>query len=252
MSAPDSNKKPAGGEPSKEHFPSKYVDDIAKISTCGNYFSPVWQDAINRIGKIEYMLDVGCGNGIFSSEAKRLSGCELHGVDGSEYAIQQARNIGFESLALVTDFNTDRLPFADAHFDFCLCKDLLEHLLRPDFVLGEIYRVLKPGGHLLVHVPNHFPLYGRLKFLCTNDIDTFHYFPGATRWDFPHIRFYTFESLLALVTLKGFRVISNLSHHFSAIPYGRYLLPFPAMRRWITGKYPSQFAEGLTLLVQKP
>jgi SAM-dependent methyltransferase len=235
----------------QDHFPAKFIDDIAKVGTDANYFSPVWQEAIGTTGGFERMLDIGCGNGIFAAEAKARTGCKLYGVDGSDYALQQAKGIGFEALSLIRDFNVDPLPFESEQFDFCLCKDLLEHLIRPDFVLKEANRVLKPGGYLLVHVPNHFTLHGRIKFLFDNDIDTYRYFPGAKRWDFPHIRFFTHQSMVELLGLKGFRVAHDLSHHFAAIPYGRYLLPFSGMRRKLVNRFPSQFAEGFTFLAQK-
>ena len=206
-----------------EHFPQKYIDDISKISDQVNYFSPIWEDVLGRIDNFKNMLDIGCGNGVFSSEARRRTGCALHGVDGSNYALQQAKSRGFESLSLVSDFNVDPLPFEPEQFDFCLCKDLLEHLLRPEFVLREIHRVLRPGGNLLVHVPNHFPLEGRIRFLFHNNIDTYNYFPESKRWDFPHIRFFTHESFTELLELNGFRIVLNLNGHFPAIPYGRFL-----------------------------
>lgn len=245
------NPRQPNQELTQEHFSAKYIDDIAKINAERNYFSPVWQDVLQKLNGFESMLDIGCGNGVFAAEAKRRTGCKLYGVDGSDYALQQARGVGFESLSLIADFNSDVLPFAPAHFEFCLCKDLLEHLLRPDFVLEEARRVLKPNGHLLVHVPNHFSLHGRIRFLCNNDIDTYHYFPGAQRWDFPHIRFFTYENLVKLLRLKGFQIVLNLSYHFPALHYGRYFLPFLTLRRWVIGKYPSQFAEGFTLLMKK-
>lgn len=197
------------------------------------------------------MLDIGCGNGIFAAEAKARTGCKLHGVDGSDYALQQAKGIGFETLSLISDFNVDPLPFEPGQFDFCLCKDLLEHLVRPDFVLKEANRVLKRGGYLLVHVPNHFTLYGRIKFLLDNDIDTYRYFPGAKRWDFPHIRFFTHESMVELLGLEGFQITHDLSHHFSAMPYGRFLIPFSGIRRKLVNRFPSQLAEGFTFLAKK-
>lgn len=235
----------------KEHFSAKYIDDIAKINTGLNYFSPIWEDVVHKLNGFESMLDIGCGNGVFAAEAKRRTGCKLYGVDGSDYALHQAQGVGFEALSLITDFNSDALPFAAAQFDFCLCKDLLEHLLRPDFVLEEANRVLKPNGYLLAHVPNHFSLHGRVKFLFQNDLDTYQYFPGAKRWNYPHIRFFTHESFVELLSLKGFQVVADLSHHFPALPYGRYLLPSRTLRRWMIGKYPSQFAEGFTLLTEK-
>lgn len=195
------------------------------------------------------MLDIGCGNGIFAAEAKAMTSCKLYGVDGSDYAIQQAREFGFESLSLIKDFNVDALPFEEGQFDFCLCKDLLEHLLWPNFVLKEAHRVLKPGGFLLVHVPNHFTLHGRIRFLFNNDIDTYGYFPEAKRWDFPHIRFFTHESMVELLGLEGFEVAGDLSYHFAAIPLGR-IIP-RSLRKILVNRFPSQFAEGFTFLARK-
>jgi SAM-dependent methyltransferase len=234
-----------------ERFSKKYIDDIAQVNLQSNYYSPVWQDVVAYTGDFNSMLDIGCGNGVFSSEAKVRTSCRLYGVDGSEYALQQAEKIGFERLALIGDFNQDTLPFDSEQFDFCFCKDLLEHLVSPDFLLREAHRVLKPNGYLLVHVPNHFTLYGRIKFLFDNDIDTYGYFPESDRWNFPHIRFFTHESFVQLLKLQGFDVVLDLSHHFFAIPYGRYLVPFKKWRSWLSSKYPSQFAEGFTFLVKK-
>jgi len=234
-----------------EHFPEKYFDDIAQINPDNNYFSPVWDAALKEVGEIHTMLDVGCGNGIFSAKAKRKTGCRLVGVDGSHYALKEAKVRGFDQLAPINDFNTDPLPFTEAEFDFCLCKDLLEHLLKPDFMLSQIHRVLKSRGYLLVHVPNHFTLYGRLKFLFTNDIDTYRYFEDANRWDFPHIRFFTHDSLIKLLGSLDFTIIRDLSHHFPALPYGRYWLPLPSLREQLIRRHPAQFAEGFTFLARK-
>lgn len=235
----------------REHFSSQYIDDIARVAVDENYFSPVWQDVLAITGRIHRLLDIGCGTGVFAQPAKKKTGCELHGVDGSSYALEQASLQGFSSLSLISDFNVDKLPFSEQQFDFCLCKDLLEHLLCPDKLLEEAYRVLCTDGWLLVHVPNHFTLQGRLRFLFSNDLDTYRYFPGAKRWDFPHIRFFTYESLLELIELKGFKLIKNLSHHFPAIPFGRFWAPIASAKKFMARTNPTQFAEGITLLVKK-
>lgn len=235
----------------QEHFSTKFIDDIAQVNADSNYFSPVWETVIAKTGSFGSLLDIGCGTGVFAAEARKKAGCKLYGVDGSEYALEKAKKVGFESLARIDDFNINVLPFPAQQFDFCLCKDLLEHLLRPNFILKEAHRVLKSKGFLLVHVPNHFSLHGRIKFLFNNNIDTYHYFPGAKRWDFPHIRFFTYESMAELLSTEGFQIVQNLSHHFSAIPYGRYLLPSSSVRRKLVNRFPSQLAEGFTCLAQK-
>mgnify|MGYP003967951177 FL=1 len=66
----------------------------------------------------------------------------------------------------------------------------------------------------MIHVPNHFPIKGRLKLLFNNDIDPLGFFPDSKRWNFPHIRFFTRESLIELMSIEGFKVEKELSHHF--------------------------------------
>jgi SAM-dependent methyltransferase len=49
--------------------------------------------------------------------------------------------------------SAEQLPIADAAVDSILCTQVLEHLRRPERAVAEMYRVLKPGGHCLVTVP---------------------------------------------------------------------------------------------------
>jgi SAM-dependent methyltransferase len=53
----------------------------------------------------------------------------------------------------------DALPLADASFDAVLCTQVLEHVSDPVGVLGELLRVLRPGGHLWLTVPLTWPLH---------------------------------------------------------------------------------------------
>jgi ubiquinone/menaquinone biosynthesis C-methylase UbiE len=59
------------------------------------------------------------------------------------------------------------LPFPDATFDRALCLDVLEHLTFDEQprALAELFRVLKPGGALLVSIPNLAHLQSRVHFL---------------------------------------------------------------------------------------
>ncbi len=53
-----------------------------------------------------------------------------------------------------------RMPLADASIDVVLCTQVLEHIPDPVAVIGEIRRVLKAGGTLLLSVPSIFPQHG--------------------------------------------------------------------------------------------
>ncbi len=48
----------------------------------------------------------------------------------------------------------DAIPYRDALFDLLLCYDVIEHLARPAQTFAEFWRVLKPGGLLVVKTPN--------------------------------------------------------------------------------------------------
>jgi SAM-dependent methyltransferase len=52
------------------------------------------------------------------------------------------------------------LPFATAAFDGVLCRAVLEHVREPQQVVGEIRRVLRPGGFVLASAPFAFPYHG--------------------------------------------------------------------------------------------
>lgn len=232
----------------KEHFDNKFFDDIdEKIGD--NYFSPILDLVFNQI-KVSNVCDIGCGNGIFTADLKQKFDCNLTGIDSNKYALEQAGKLNFDQLIQVGDFTKDRLPIDDSSIDLVICKDVLEHLMDPLFLTNEISRILKPGGYFLVHVPNHFPIFGRLKFLITNNIDTFSYFPKSNRYDFPHIRFFTLSSMKELLDISGFSVVDNMSFFFFKLPILGRILPIK-IKKIISNASTDNFSEGLTLLTQK-
>lgn len=91
------------------------------------------------------LLDFGCGSKPYKSLFSR---CKSYtGVD--------FENTGHEhSNELIDVFYDGRqLPFEDDSFDVILCTEVLEHLFTPSVLLGELARVLKPGGKLFLTCP---------------------------------------------------------------------------------------------------
>ena len=153
-----------------KNFPNRLIDQIVALPE-ENYFTPVIKDVFESIPKPEKVCDVGCGNGVYTIGIKSLTDCELVGVDASSHALSKSLELGFDRVMLVEDFCNQRLPFEDKVFDLIICKDVLEHLYNPEVLVSEMNRVLKGGGYCLLHVPNHFPLIGRLRLLFFNTID---------------------------------------------------------------------------------
>ncbi len=232
-------------------FPNKYIDMIEE-ELSNSYFIPVWEDVLKEV-KPKVLVDVGCGSGIFSEYLLKEHGCSIVGIDGNQYALEKAKKKGFQKTFLVNDFSNDRLPLESCRYEFVLNKDVLEHLLDPMFLLYEINRILKVNGMLLVHIPYHFPLYGRLKFLINSNLDPYGYCLGTKPWEYQHIRFFTYESFIEMLSIAGFTVIKDLSYHFYSVPFIKKL-PKSLRKKIImmlTKRYPSQFCCGFTVLVKK-
>jgi SAM-dependent methyltransferase len=90
------------------------------------------------------VLDIGCGVKPYRA---LFPGPEYIGVE-----IPIASRYGSRKLADVY-YDGHVLPFPDASFDVVLSSQVLEHVFDPTEFLGEIYRVLRPGGHFLLSTP---------------------------------------------------------------------------------------------------
>jgi ubiquinone/menaquinone biosynthesis C-methylase UbiE len=102
------------------------------------------------------LLDVGCGTGTLTLEAKRRCGAEgsVHGLDVSPQMIARARAKAVDAGLDVTleVASADALPLADESCDIVLCSLALHHLRRNQRrkAVAEMQRVLAPGGCLVI------------------------------------------------------------------------------------------------------
>jgi SAM-dependent methyltransferase len=89
------------------------------------------------------LLDVGCGRKPYE---RYFHVDEYVGLDIDS---ERSRSVG------VADYFYDghRFPFGDATFDAILCNQVLEHVFNPDEFLGEMHRVLRRGGGVVLTIP---------------------------------------------------------------------------------------------------
>lgn len=113
------------------------------------------------------VLDVGCGPGITVNHlvAQR---CRFYGVDLSEEMIDECRQeFGHLPLTHFLVGRVERIEFPNSFFDAVICMGVLEYLEDDAPAVQEIARVLKPGGTLIVTLPNRvspFRLWRRWVF----------------------------------------------------------------------------------------
>jgi SAM-dependent methyltransferase len=144
-------------------------------------------------------LELGCGYGyLLFPLGKLVPNIHWTGVEHplrphfQKAAFQQA--VREEKCALVgADFVHEPLPFADSHFSVITFSETLEHLPveRLGFILGEMGRVLRPGGILIISSPNQASLENRIRLFKGASILDIPNRSAYAKGTFGHIRVYT-------------------------------------------------------------
>lgn len=100
------------------------------------------------------VLELGCGSGGYALHLAERVGCRLVGLDINAPGIRNANQLALErGLASQARFEqcdvSNNLPFEDKAFDAIFSNDALCHIRGRSVVLGEMFRILKPGGRML-------------------------------------------------------------------------------------------------------
>jgi|SRR5579884_152974 len=156
---------------------------------------------IEHLPKSLSVLDVGCGSGVHGAELKRIHNHCVTGVDLSAVSIAKAATR--IDHAYVADVTRPReYPFAERdRFDLLVFSDILEHLPNPTEVLAGHLFLLKPGGRVIVSLPNVAIWNVRLGLL----LGRFDYSETGTM-DRTHLRFFTWRSTRAMFESAGLNV----------------------------------------------
>jgi 2-polyprenyl-3-methyl-5-hydroxy-6-metoxy-1,4-benzoquinol methylase len=132
-------------------------------------------DLIPRGGRL---LDVGCACG-FLLVAARERGFQVQGIEPSDWAAAYARR---EFALDVWHGNLQTVPLEPDSFDAVVLADTIEHLPNPRAALAKLYRLLKPGGRLLLLTPDVGSVVARVAGVHWWGLldDHYHYFSRRT------------------------------------------------------------------------
>jgi SAM-dependent methyltransferase len=195
--------------------------DVRAVRGCPSYVWRAGQE--RRLGMVQRwadptgkrVLDVGCGVGMYTATFARLTR-HVFGVEVEAERALEAR----ERAAGVARSVGEHLPFADACFDLVFSHEVLEHVEDDRRCAVEMVRVTRPGGRIVVFVPNRlYPFEthgvywrGRYRF---GNVPLVNYLPDVLRNRLaPHVRAYTARSLRRLFAGLPVRVV----HHACIYP----------------------------------
>ncbi len=124
----------------------------------------------------------------------------------------------------------EHLPYEDGKFDKIMCGEVIEHVYDKDVALGELLRILKPGGELVISVPNlnaDGTWWGRLlrtfKLRSFVSLETYSQEELMRHGD-AHVREFTGESLAEWLKSRGLTINKISSVSYLDGPYGDILL----------------------------
>lgn len=106
----------------------------------------------NRVPKKAHIVDVGCGCGNVLSKLQSWGYKNAAGIDVSTTALEFCREMGLKNVFLSQE---NKLPFKNESIDVAVCLDVLEHIKNDSGYLGELWRILKPNGRIIMMVPAH-------------------------------------------------------------------------------------------------
>ena len=177
----------------------------ANAAAQGSYFSKQYGRAILSLvrGQVRLagpVVDLGCGPGYFLEDLLR-NGLACKGIDSSAEAVAsvQARLRGRPGFLGAAVGRLDRIPLEDGEAGAVCLIEVMEHLAPElaETTYAELHRVLRPGGHLIITVPNDENLDAN-SVACPECGCVFH--------RMQHLQRFTAESLAQRMRAAGFRV----------------------------------------------
>ena len=167
----------------------------------------------------DLLLDLGCGFGRHAYEAAKR-GARVVAFDYADNELKEVRNtfgamaeageVGPASLAGAVQGDGTRLPFADGTFDRVIASEVLEHIPDDQAAVGELARVLRPGGTMAVTVPAWLP-----EKVCWTLSDEYH----APFVEGGHVRIYRASDVRTRMRAAGLEPSGSHRAHALHAPY---------------------------------
>lgn len=160
------------------------------------------------------LLDIGCACGDFGALLSSSKSCNIYGVDCDADSLKLAASTACYQYLEQADLNVydiKRHPEWNNYFDCITFLDVLEHLVTPLDSLQQLLTYLRPGGDVIVSLPNI--AFGDIKARLMND--EFRY-TATGILDNTHLRFFTYKSIARFLA-EGGLVVANVDFKLSGL-----------------------------------
>lgn len=125
-----------------------------------------------KISSNDTAIDVGCGEGYMLSLFPKAQ--QIIGFDISNVALERARSIlNDRNDVEFIKGDGQNIQLDDNSFDVTICSEMLEHVPEPKRVISELHRILKPGGRLVVSIPDEKRIKRIMNIIKSLKIDRF-------------------------------------------------------------------------------
>ena len=175
---------------SRSYFDSHRKSRLAH----GGYWQHDYRYQLEEIGRImpDRLIDIGCGPGAFLCLVEEAyPGIQLNALDISPEMVQETRE-RLSDTAIATVGDSEHMPLEDGQYKVVTCNMSIHHYPHPQDALNEMYRILKPGGVLLL-----------------NDMDCVAPIRAVANWLFPRlpggdVKMYNRKEIEGMVRQAGF------------------------------------------------
>ena len=177
-------------EKSRAYFNAHRKSRLAR----GGYWRADYRSVMKEIERFQpaNLIDIGCGPGGFlCAVQKRFPDIQLNALDLSEEMVRETQErLGPSAVAIVGD--SERMPLESEQYEIVTCNMSIHHYPHAQDAVNEMYRILKPGGTLLL-----------------NDMDCASPIRALANWAFPRlpggdVKMYTRREITQMIQEAGF------------------------------------------------
>lgn len=176
----------------------------------------------------EKILEIGCGRGFYLNVlSKMFPKLDITGIDLNEKYLLEAKNYINDKKVKLIKVNATSLPFKDKVFDRIIATEILEHISDDEKTISEMFRVLKPGGIIMVTVPSkNYPFFwDPLNWILERTVGW--HLPSNIWWLSgiwaDHIRLYDEKELKDKMKSNGFKVEKVWYATHYCFPFAHFL-----------------------------